>query len=170
MSMSIIFGSRRSKMFWNITQTDFHQQILSDWGTYKCTDYPILAIVLLLCVLRVTSLTLKLSCPAVTTQIYVFEICYFEMIRHHKSFTNHSQEFVWCSQYVSKTGWASTGPISLQFRHCFRSIFYLKQMISRFGTLFFQDPQLDGDFRLHFRYHGIIKTCGINRSRSVELV
>ena len=43
-------------------------------------------------------------------------------------------------------------------------------MIFRFGTLFFQDPQLDGNFRPHFRDHGIIKTCGINRSRSVELV
>ena len=43
-------------------------------------------------------------------------------------------------------------------------------MIFRFGTLFFQDPQLDGNFRAHFRDHGIIKTCGINRSRSVELV
>ena len=43
-------------------------------------------------------------------------------------------------------------------------------MIFRFGTLFFQDPQLDGNFRLRFRDHGIIKTCGINRSRSVELV
>ena len=43
-------------------------------------------------------------------------------------------------------------------------------MIFRFGTLFFQDPQLDANFRSHFRDHGIIKTCGINRSRSVELV
>ena len=43
-------------------------------------------------------------------------------------------------------------------------------MIFRFGTIFFQDPQLDGNFRPHFRDHGIIKTCGINRSRSVELV
>ena len=43
-------------------------------------------------------------------------------------------------------------------------------MIFRFGILFFQDPQLGGNFRPHFRDHGIIKTCGINRSRSVELV
>ena len=33
--------------------------------------------------------SLKLSCPALTTQISVFQICCFEMIRHHKSFTNH---------------------------------------------------------------------------------
>ena len=43
-------------------------------------------------------------------------------------------------------------------------------MIFRFGTLFFQDPQLNDNFIPHFRDHGIIKTCGINRSRSVELV
>ena len=35
------------------------------------------------------SIPLKLSCLSVLTEMCVFEICWFEMIRHYKSFTNH---------------------------------------------------------------------------------
>ena len=102
---------------------------------------------------------------------YVFSIFAVESPQIiHKSLLKNSYSTHRQSPYVFKTVWASIRPISVQFQHCFRWIFYVNPVIFRFGTSFFQDSQLGSHFRVIFRNSGTIKTCGINRSRSVELV
>ena len=114
-------------------------------------------------------MVLKLSCPALTTQISVFEICCFEMIRHHKSFTNHFSgvRMVLMTCFQNRSGFNRTDFIPV-------STLFSKHILPKtsdfpFWNPLFQDPQLDDKFRPHFRDHGIIKTCGINRSRSVDI-
>ena len=91
------------------------------------------------------------------------------LLNLHQSFTNRipgiSIALTICFQTRLWFNMTDLTPVSVLFPMSFLS----KTSDFRFETLFFQDPQLDGNFRSNFRDHGIIKTCAINRSRSVDV-